>query len=178
MTQRSTTEDECIALNAQSSNYVQAISDELHKRWTETASVTAPHQLATEIGDIKGLNDSLYVFPKSVTFFSFVYILEMSGQILVAQQELINRLRDELNRAEFTIQEEIERQTEDLGVMRQRMKEHLDATRSTQHFQLRMIDVNPFFKNKHSNISFKSQRCFAFAGRFGGRLFLVAEGSR
>ena len=65
----------------------------------------------------------------------------MSGDILNSQQELINRLRDEVNRAEQTIQQEIERQTIDLGVMRQRMKDHLDSTRSTQRCQLQDIDV-------------------------------------
>lgn len=66
----------------------------------------------------------------------------MSGEILSSQQELISRLRDEVNRAEQTIQQEIERQTVDLGVMRKRMKDHLDSTRATQRCQLREIDAS------------------------------------
>lgn len=66
----------------------------------------------------------------------------MSGSILTAQQELINRLRDEVNRSESGIQQEIERQTDDLGVMRKRMKEHTSSTRDAHHDQLRHIDVS------------------------------------
>ena len=65
----------------------------------------------------------------------------MSGGILSAQQELINRLREELGRAESGIQQEIERQTDDLGVMRRRMREHLNATRMCHHAQLQLINV-------------------------------------
>lgn len=65
----------------------------------------------------------------------------MSGNILSAQQELINRLRDELSLAETGIQSEIERETDDLGVMRRRMKEHLSATRDSHRAQLQRIDV-------------------------------------
>ncbi len=68
-------------------------------------------------------------------------LIEMSGHILSAQQELINRLREELSLAETGIQSEIERETDDLGVMRRRMKEHLSATRDSHRAQLQRIDV-------------------------------------
>ncbi|KZS13586.1 putative Dynein regulatory complex protein 1 [Daphnia magna] len=66
----------------------------------------------------------------------------MSDDILQTQQVLIDRLREEVNQADKTIQLEIERQTEDLSVMRKRMKDHLDSTRATQRCQLGEIDAN------------------------------------
>ena len=50
------------------------------------------------------------------------------------------RLREEVNRAELGIQSEIERQTDDIGVMIKRTKEHLDSTRVNQRCQLQQID--------------------------------------
>lgn len=85
----------------------------------------------------------------------------MSGDILGTQQDLINRLRDEVNRAEQTIQQEIERQTEDLGVMRKRMKDHLDSTRATQRCQLAEIDVSSLFVPV-SNTRFRLTHFFHF----------------
>lgn len=76
----------------------------------------------------------------------------MTGDILNTQQELINRLRDEVNRAEQTVQLEMERQTEDLGVMRKRMKDHLDSTRATQRCQLGEIDVSFYSAHWHNNM--------------------------
>lgn len=66
----------------------------------------------------------------------------MCEDILDNQQQLINRLRDEVNVAEQSVQLEIERETEDLSVMRRRMKDHLDDTRATQRCQLQEIDVS------------------------------------
>ena len=60
--------------------------------------------------------------------------------MLSAQQELITRLREEVDRAELGIQSEIERQTDDLGVMLKRTKEHLDSTRVSHRCQLQQID--------------------------------------
>ena len=65
----------------------------------------------------------------------------MSGAILKAQGELIDRLRREVSLAEKGIQLEIERQTEDVGQIKKRMKEHLSVTRDAHRQQLQTIEV-------------------------------------
>lgn len=96
----------------------------------------------------------------------------MSDDVLNTQQVLIDRLREEVNQADKIIQLEIERQTEDLGVMRKRMKDHLDFTRTTQRCQLGEIDASYFIlffpsdkiKFKYFTVSFW-QRLQFVAGR-------------
>nr|CAH0109653.1 unnamed protein product [Daphnia galeata] len=117
--QRQTTETECTALSEVCSTHVNEVDILLQSTWTEAFKNTAPHQLTSDIKEIQGMSDD----------------------ILNTQQVLIDRLRDEVNQADKIIQLEIERQTEDLGVMRKRMKDHLDFTRTTQRCQLGEIDA-------------------------------------
>lgn len=50
-------------------------------------------------------------------------------------------MRREVGLAEKGVQLEIERQTEDIGEMKKRMKDHLSVTRHTHRRQLQTIDV-------------------------------------
>ncbi|KAK4010986.1 hypothetical protein OUZ56_020106 [Daphnia magna] len=118
--QRRATETECTALSEACSSHVDTVNVKLQATWTEAFKNTAPHQLTADINEIQGMSDD----------------------ILQTQQVLIDRLREEVNQADKTIQLEIERQTEDLSVMRKRMKDHLDSTRATQRCQLGEIDAS------------------------------------
>ena len=92
----------------------------------------------------------------------------MSGAILKAQGDLIERLRRELSLAENGVQLEIERQTEDIGELKKRMKEHLAVTRDTHRHQLQTIDVTHSFTKKSTRMY--SSFTWISAGSAGRRL--------
>ena len=147
--QRQAAETECTELSEACSSHVNEVDIKLQSTWTEAFKNTAPHQLTADIKEIQGISYLSCNFPKFVIRVKDKMVLitptGMSDDILNTQQVLIDRLREEVNQADKIIQLEIERQTEDLGVMRKRMKDHLDFTRTTQRCQLREIDASYYY---------------------------------
>lgn len=141
LVQRETTEAECTGLTEERLNHVEQVNVELQESWRNVSVMSGPHQLTIELNEIKGNIHIKHLVGLCYEFDCSVF-KDMSTGVLNAQQELIARLRDEVSRAEQAIQKEIERQTDDLGVMRKRMRDHLDATRSTQTWQLDHIDAS------------------------------------
>ena len=66
---------------------------------------------------------------------------DVCGSILSDQDQLIDRLRREIQRSEIIMQQECKQQTDDHGEMRKRMRSHLDNMRLAYRCELNNIDV-------------------------------------